>query len=211
MKVLAVLGSASARVLELAAALGEVVAVSVAQQATALQRAPAGVQRIHVWDDALAELAPGSDAEMAHAAVLAALARRLTTPLVVLCDSPRGLLGAATAEQLGLPLLSQVLGAEPIDDANLPLRVIRRCLHGVQQLRGPAAAVLSVVPGSEEPAEAASEPVTRWGLGELGLTPADLPRPLLRPVLTAPHASFPARRFATLEELVEQLRQDGLG
>lgn len=209
MKVLAVLGSASARVLELAAALGEVVAVEVAPQATA--QVPAGLQRIHIWDDALAELAPGSDAEMAHAAVLAALARRLTTPLVVLCETPRGLLGAATAEQLGLPLLSQVLGAEQIEDPSLPLRVIRRCLHGVQQLRGPAAAVLSVVPGSEEPVEASSEPPTRWGLGDLGLTPADLPRPLLRPVLTAPHASFPAKHFATLEELVEQLRQDGLG
>jgi electron transfer flavoprotein alpha/beta subunit len=148
---------------------------------------------------------------MAQAAVLAALARCLTTPLVVLCDTPRGLLGAATAEHLGLPLLSQVLGAELVEEPNLPLRVIRRCLHGVQQLRGPVAAVLSVVPGSEEPVGAQSEPPPRWSLGELGLTAADLPRPLLRQVLPAQRATFPAKQFATLDELVEQLRQDGLG
>ena len=41
--------------------------------------------------------------------------------------------------------------------------------------------------------------------------PRELPRALLRPILPAQHTSFPTKRFSSLEELVEQLRQDGLG
>lgn len=212
MKVLAVLGSADARVLELAASLGEVVAVALAPEPDALQRVPAGAQRIYLWEEPLADLlSPSPDGEMARSAVLAALARRLSTPLVVLAETSWGLLGAATAEQLGLPHLSQVLDVEQIEDPAMPLRVSRLGLHGVQKLRGPASVVLSVFPRPVAEPAAAPAPVPRWSLSDLGLTPADLPRPLLRQVQPAPRTRFPARRFATLEELVEQLRQDGLG
>lgn len=217
MKVLAVLGGADAGVLELAATLGEVVALAVAPQPTALHQASGAAQRVHLWDAALTEtVTPTSDGEMVLAAAIAATARRLSTQLVVVAETSRGLLGAAIAEQLALPHLSHVLGAELLPDPAQPLRVSRRCLHGVQQLRGPMMAVLEVfagpgpggLPSAPPPAELAVE---TWSLAEVGLTTVELPRALLRPILPAQHTSFPAKRFRSLEELVEQLRQDGLG
>ena len=215
MKVLAVLGGADAGVLELAATLGEVVALAVAPQPTALYQASGAAQRVHLWDAALTEtVTPTSDGEMVLAAAIAAAARRLSTQLVVVAETSRGLLGAAIAEQLALPHLSHVLSAELLPDPAQPLRVSRRCLHGVQQLRGPMMAVLEVFaePGQGPSAPPPSElAVETWSLAEVGLTTVELPRALLRPILPAQHTSFPAKRFSSLEELVEQLRQDGLG
>lgn len=212
MKILAVLGGADAGVLELAATLGEVVALVVAPQPTALYQASSAAQRVHLWDAVLAEtVTPSSDGEMVLAAVIAATARRLSTQLVVVSETPRGLLAAAIAEQLALPHISHVLGAELLSDPAQPLRISRRCLHGVQTLRGPAMAVLEVFAKSSSLSPQAELAVETWGLAEVGLTAVELPRALLRPVLPAQHTSFPAKRFSSLEELVEQLRQDGLG
>lgn len=212
MKVLAVLGGADAGVLELASTLGEVVALTVAPQPTALHQASGAAQRVHLWDAALAEtVTPTSDGEMVMAAAIAAAARRLSTQLVVVPETPRGLLAAAIAEQLALPHISHVLGAELLPDPAQPLRVSRRCLHGVQQLRGPMMAVLEVFAQGSSEAPPTELAIETWSLAEVGLTTVELPRALLRLILPALHTSFPARRFSSLEELVEQLRQDGLG
>lgn len=212
MKVLAVLGGADAGVLELAATLGEVVALAVAPQPTALHTASGAEQRIHLWDPALNEtVTPTSDGEMVLAAAIAATARRLSTQLVVVAETSRGLLASAIAEQLALPHISNVLGAELLPDPAQPLRVSRRCLHGVQQLRGPMMAVLEALAQSPSEPPRAELAVESWSLAEVGLTTVELPRALLRPVLPEQRTSFPAKRFSSLEELVEQLRQDGLG
>lgn len=223
MKVVAMLGAADSAVLRVARRLGEVTALAVSADRTALD-AVAAVQRVRLWDEALARLpAIGADREAVLATVLAAAARRLDGQLFVIAETPIGYLGSAVAEQLNLAHLSHVVDAALLDeDKEGPqLVVTRRCLHGLQRLRGPASAVLCVLPARGRTADAAS-PATpeqtapaaaevTWSLADVGLSAAELPRPLLRPLLPAQRTSFAPRRFDSVESLVARLRQDGLG
>ena len=223
MKVVAMLGAADSAVLRVARRLGEVTALAVSADRKALD-AVAAVQRVRLWDEALARLpAIGADREAVLATVLAAAARRLDGQLFVIAETPIGYLGSAVAEQLNLAHLSHVVDAALLDeDQEGPqLVVTRRCLHGLQRLRGPASAVLCVLPARGRTAAAASPATSEqtaptaaevtWSLADVGLSAAELPRPLLRPLLPAQRTSFAPRRFDSVESLVARLRQDGLG
>ena len=232
MKVVAILGPADPAVLRVACGLGEVTALVVSPDSTSLSRAVGVKQRVQIWDEALATLPPvGADREAILATVLAAAARHLDAQLFVIAETAVGYLGSAIAEQLNLAHLSQVVAAAVVDGEteNPQLRVSRRCLHGVQRLRGPAAGVLCVLPtasdfaaadktaaaggGSEGAPTQAGEPqIDRtWSLANIGLVKAELPRPLVRPVVPAQQTRFAPRRFDNLDQLVARLRQDGLG
>ena len=223
MKVVAMLGAADSAALRVARRLGEVTALSVSPDGAALG-AVAAVQRVRLWDPALAKLpAIGADREAVLATVLAAAARRLDAQLFVIAETPIGYLGSAVAEQLNLAHLSHVVDAAVSgdDSEGTQLVVTRRCLHGLQRLRGPASAVLCVLPASggankQAPADAispdsAQAPEVLWSLADVGLSPAELPRPLLRPLVPAQRTSFVPRRFDSVESLAARLRQDGLG
>jgi electron transfer flavoprotein alpha/beta subunit len=217
MRVVAILGTADRAVLRVAQSLGEVTALAISP--SALGATSAAMERVRLWDDELAELPPvGADREAVLATVLAAAARRLEAQLFVIAETATGYLGAAVAEQLNLSHLSQVVDVALVgaDGASPQLRVVRRCLHGVQRLHGPPAAVLCVVPatdGAAEPTAAAAPatPETLWNLAELGLTRSELPRPLVRVVSPAQRTLFAPRQFDNLDSLVARLRQDGLG
>lgn len=230
MKVVAILGTADAAVLRVACGLGEVTAIAVNPNGTSLRFAAGAKQRVQIWDDALGALPPsGADREAILATVLAAAARQLDAQLFVVAETAVGYLGSAIAEQLNLAHLSQVVAATLVDgdSENPQLRVSRRCLHGVQRLRGPAAGVLCVLPAAgdfaatatatggestESAASAGGQPIERtWSLANIGLVKAELPRPLVRPVVPAQHTRFGPRRFDNLDQLVARLRQDGLG
>ena len=219
MKVVAMLGTADQAVLRVAQGLGEVTALAVSPDSAALSAAAGAVPRVRLWDDALAELPPvGADREAVLATVLAAAARRLEAQLFVIAETPIGYLGSAVAEQLNLSHVSQVVAAALVggESVSPQLRVVRRCLHGVQRLHGPAAAVLCVVPAVDvvaDPAVAPSAPTpeTLWNLAEVGLTRPELPRPLVRVVSPPQRTLFSPRPFENLESLVARLRQDGLG
>lgn len=241
MRVAALLGiggsaQSDAAVLRIAAQLGEVAALAVSGEpapvALARARAAGTAQLARVWDAALESAlgsaaipAPGSgggDAdgpdESILATVLAAAARLLDAQIFVVGESPLGYVGPALAEQLNLPHLSAVLDAvrdaeDPAPDTAPTLIVHRRCLRGVQILRGPACGVLCVQPAADPIAPAALSPdeVERWDLEQLGLGASDLPRPLLRAVSPERTTRFAPRVFASAEALLERLRQDGLG
>ena len=235
MKVVAILGPADPAVLRVACGLGEVTALAVSPDSTSLSLAAGVKQRVQIWDDALSTLpSAGADREAILATVLAA-ARHLDAQLFVVAETSVGYLGSAIAEQLNLAHLSQVVAAAIVDgdSENLQLRVSRRCLHGIQRLRGPAAGVLCVLPtasdlaapdkkaaagggSDEEAAPADDRQIDRqidriWSLANIGLVKAELPRPLVRPVVPAQHTRFAPRRFDNLDQLVARLRQDGLG
>jgi len=223
MKVVAMLGTADQAVLRIAQGLGEVTALAVSPDGAALSVAAGALPRVRLWDDALAELPPvGADREAVLATVLAAAARRLEAQLFVIAETPIGYLGSAVAEQLNLSHVSQVVAAAlgGGDSLNPQLRIVRRCLHGVQRLHGPAAAVLCVVPAVDvvaDPAAAGVPPAeaapaeTLWNLAEVGLTRPELPRPLVRVISPPQRTLFSPRPFENLESLVARLRQDGLG
>lgn len=243
MRVAALLGiggsaQSDAAVLRIAAQLGEVAALAVSGEpapvALARARAAGTTQLARVWDAALesalgsaaipapASASGGSDAdgpdESILATVLAAAARLLDAQIFVVGESPLGYVGPALAEQLNLPHLSAVLDAvrdaeDPAPDTAPTLIVHRRCLRGVQILRGPACGVLCVQPSDAPIAPAALSPdeVERWDLEQLGLGASDLPRPLLRAVSPERATRFAPRVFASAEALLERLRQDGLG
>lgn len=231
MKVVAILGPADPAVLRVACGLGEVTALAVSPDSTSLTLVAGVKQRVQIWDDALSTLpASGADREAILATVLAAAARHLDAQLFVVAETPVGYLGSAIAEQLNLAHLSQVVAAAIVDgeSENPQLRVSRRCLHGVQRLRGPTAGVLCVLPmasdlaapdktaaagsGSDDAAPADDRQIDRiWSLANIGLVKAELPRPLVRPVVPAQHTRFAPRRFDNLDQLVARLRQDGLG
>ncbi len=222
MRVVAMLGVADPAVLRVAHSLGDVTALAVSPDRAALGAATTATQRVRLWDEALSDLPPvGADREAVLATVLAAAARRLESQIFVIAETAVGYLGSAVAEQLNLAHLSQVvevilLGAE---SASPQLRVVRRCLHGIQRLQGPAAAVLCVLPLADEEAApatvmSADQPTrkeTLWDLADVGLVAAELPRPLCRRVPAAAPTRFGPRRFDSLEALVARLRQDGLG
>lgn len=225
MKVVAMLGAADSAVLRVARRLGEVTALSMSPDSAAFASV-AATQRVRLWDPALAKLpAIGADREAVLATVLAAAARRLDAQLFVIAETSIGYLGSAVAEQLNLAHLSHVVDATvSADDPESPqLLVTRRCLHGLQRLRGPASAVLCVLPAPggatrQAPAEApgpdgalASGAEVSWSLADVGLSPAELPRPLLRALVPAQRTSFVPRRFDSVESLAARLRQDGLG
>ena len=223
MKVVAMLGAADSAVLRVARRLGEVTALAVSADRKALD-AVAAVQRVRLWDEALARLpAIGADREAVLATVLAAAARRLDGQLFVIAETPIGYLGSAVAEQLNLAHLSHVVDATLLaeDKEDPQLVVTRRCLHGLQRLRGPASAVLCVLPapGGAAPQVSADAPGADgapgaeviWSLADVGLSAAELPRPLLRALVPAQRTSFVPRRFDSVESLAARLRQDGLG
>jgi hypothetical protein len=222
MKVVAMLGTVDEAVLRVAHSLGEVTTLAISPSADLPETAGPITQRIRVWDEALGELpAVGSDREAVLATVFAAAARRLDAQLFVIAETSIGYLGSAVAEQLNLAHLSQVVQATLLgpESATSQLRVMRRCLHGVQKLRGPAAAVLCVLPGAApQPADTADEPKpgvavdeTVWTLADIGLVRSELPRPLVRVLQPAQSSGFAPRRFDSVESLAARLRQDGLG
>jgi hypothetical protein len=231
MKVLSLIGDEDTGTTRLAARLGECTAVAVAPDAAARElleaaRRDGATQLIQLWDDSLGELEREPlSRELMLTAVLAALARKLELRFFVVPETPYGWLGPALAEELDLPHLSAVLQAEidpnpqhalsQSDDHKPPpgLVVRRRCLQGVQKLRGPSVGVLCLLPDGVKPAKlpAGGEPgIDKWDLARLGLGPVDLPRPLLRVVVPERRQELRGRSFESLTALAERLRQDGL-
>lgn len=229
MKVLALIGDATIGSARLATRLGECTAVAVAADVTAKKlldeaRRDGATQLIQIWDDSLAELEREPlSRELMQTAVLAALARKLELRFFVVPETSYGWLGPALAEELDLPHLSAVLQAaidpeaassEDKNSANLTVR--RRCLQGVQKLRGPSVGVLCLLPEQVRPAAAAKTAasdemvVDKWDLARLGLGPVDLPRPLLRLVVPERRQELRGRTFENMLALAERLRQDGL-
>ena len=222
MRVVAMLGHADQAVLRVASSLGEVTALAISPDSARLDAAAVATQRVRLWDEALADLPPvGSDREAVLATAFAAAARRLESQIFVIAETAVGYLGSAVAEQLNLCHLSQVIEVVLLggESANPQLRVMRRCLHGIQRLQGPAAAVLCVLPTADDavsqaaaaPAETPLVVETTWSLADVGLAAAELPRPLCRLVDAATPTRFAPRLFDSVEALVARLRQDGLG
>lgn len=231
MKVLALIGDVSIGSARLAARLGECTAVAVAPDALAKKlleeaRRDGATQLIQIWDDSLAELEREPlSRELMQTAVLAALARKLELRFFVVPETSYGWLGPALAEELDLPHLSAVLQAEVEPQTAAPgedpknlsnLLVRRRCLQGVQKLRGPCVGVLCLLPGEMRATEAGKTgagddfTVDKWDLARLGLGPVDLPRPLLRLVVPERRQELRGRTFDSMAALAERLRQDGL-
>ncbi len=233
MKVVAFVGEGGIFAVRLAVQLGECTAVAIAADANAclpaLQqaRAEGATELICLSDGALAEMERDAvSKELMQAAVLSAFGRRLDARFFVVPDTALGWLGPSLAEELDLPHLTAVLGAELASDGEpaeaarsspLPnLRIRRRSLHGVQKLRGPVVGVLCVLPepGSEPaltpPPSKSNLEIQRWDLARLGLGPVDLPRPLLRPMLPERRSELSVRMLDSVAALAQRLRQDGL-
>jgi electron transfer flavoprotein alpha/beta subunit len=230
MTVLSVLGRGDDSVVQTATQLGETIAVLIAPAAPAAERLSAlgraGVSRvIHIWDEALSEpLRDSLEYEPTLVALLTGLLRLVEVKTLVVGDGRHAWLAPALAEDLDLPHVTSVLHAVPATaspSGNEDILIQRRCLHGVQRLRGPARCVLAVLPGGPLPVlplpksargvpRTAPPAVETWDLRRLGLTADDLPRPLLKlqqPERTSP---FPGRSFENVAELSERLRLDGL-
>lgn len=230
MKVIAlsVAGDGVNPAVELAAKLGDCTAVAIAPDtaATALAlddaRAAGASQLIHLWDEAFAETERDPLArELIQTTVLAALGRKLESRLFVVPETAYGWLGPALAEELDLPHLTGVIGVTPLprngepEQLPPPIEVRRRCLQGVQRLRGPAMGVLGVLPKEDKKSatatkKSAGSEIETWNLGRLGLGPVDLPRPLLRPLLPERRSTLTVRVYASISDLATRLRQDGL-
>lgn len=230
MTVLAILGRSDDAVVQTATQLGETFAVSISSTAPSGERlaalARAGVSRaLQIWDPALADtLQDCLELEPQLVALLTGLLRQVEVQTLVVGDGRHAWLAPALAEDLDLPHVTSVLNAVPAapgpagkDD----ILIQRRCLQGVQRLRGPSRCVLAVLPGGpvstlalpKSPrvsSRTASLSVETWDLRRLGLTADDLPRPLLG--LQQPHRTnpLPGRTFDTVAELGERLRLDGL-
>lgn len=247
MKVIALAGVAGNLAVSLGARLGECTAVAITAEAPVpgLQEAQAlgASQLIRLWDPALTE--PVQDPlgrEHLQATLLAVLCRRLEIRFVVVPETSEGWLGPALAEELDVPHVTGVLDAEIVAPAVPPsgqipsavsralamglptVRVQRRCLSGIQRLRGPAIGVLSVLPvaaGSTVSAQSGASStaagrqeklplIETWDLARLGISAMDLPRPLIRSVLPEKRTELTGRVFPNLQALAERLRQDGL-
>lgn len=230
MTVLAVLGRADDAVLQTATQLGETLAVVIASTAPPAERlsalARAGVSRvIQIWDTALAEpLKDTLEREPVTVTLLTSLLRQIEIKTLVVGDGRHAWLAPALAEDLDLPHVTSVLNAVPAPVAGTgkeDILIQRRCLHGVQRLRGPARCVLAILPGgpvsvlalptsSRGAPRSAVPAVETWDLRRLGLAIDELPRPLLKlqqPERTSP---LPGRTFESVAELGERLRLDGL-
>ena len=233
MKVLSLIGDAKSGCVRLGAQLGECTAVLIARdtpESAALReraRSDGAQQVIQVWDDGLIDLERDPlSRELMQTAVLAALGRKLETRFFIVPETSYGWLGPALAEELELPHVSATLHAEldpqappPTSDElsilpNVPgLIVRRRCLQGIQKLRGPAVGVLCLLPRGEDSAAAKADGAVeadKWDLARLGLGQVDLPRPLLRLVVPERRQTLRGRTFDSLLALAERLRQDGL-
>ncbi|HNN91036.1 MAG TPA: hypothetical protein PKI03_02160 [Pseudomonadota bacterium] len=230
MTVLAVLGRADDAVLQTAAQLGETLAVVIASTAPSAERLSAlariGVSRvIQIWDIALAEpLNDTLEREPVTVTLLTSLLRQIEIKTLVVGDGRHAWLAPALAEDLDLPHVTSVLNAVPAPVAGTgkeDILIQRRCLQGVQRLRGPARCVLAILPGgpvsvlalppsSPSAPRTAAPVVETWDLRRLGLAIDELPRPLLKlqqPERTSP---LPGRTFESVAELGERLRLDGL-
>lgn len=227
MKTVALIGEATSGCVRLAAQLGECTAVAVSADVAPLARAHSdgATQLIQIWDEGLVELEREPLArELMWTAVVSALSRKLESRFFVVPETSYGWLGPALAEELDLPHLSGVLSAELAKNVSaaeshlakgLPmLSIRRRCLQGVQKLRGPAVGVLCLLPREAPSSKAAPPsgelPIDKWNLERLGLGPVDLPRPLLRLVVPERRQELCGRTFDSLATLAERLRQDGL-
>ena len=228
MKTVALIGESPSGCVRLAAQLGECTAVVVgadAQARLAQAHSDGATELIQIWDESLGELEREPLAkELMWTAVLSALARKLETRFFVVPETSYGWLGPALAEELDLPHLSGVLSAEVAKNIStseaaaykgLPMLIVRRrCLQGVQKLRGPAVGVMCLLPRGATPSQASSPSsklsIDKWDLARLGLGPVDLPRPLLRLVVPERRQELSGRTFDSLVTLAERLRQDGL-
>jgi electron transfer flavoprotein alpha/beta subunit len=210
-KVLVLLAKADAAALEVALALGkdETVALRAGppeEEPLLHAAAAAGASRVvRLWDPVLADID-----YLGLATALSAAARTLGCALVVAGDRGEGAVGPAAAEGLDVPHLTGVLSAELTGQS---LQVRRLTLAGIQTLRGPASAVLCVVPRSLDPLppSAPACAVEVLGLADVGLTPEQLQhrRRLCVVQEGAPERPSP-RRFASAAELIARLREDGL-
>lgn len=230
MTVLAVLGRSDDAVLHTAAGLGDTIAVLIASTAPSVERllalGKAGVSRvIHIWDAALTEpLGDSLEREPMTVALLTSLLRQVEIATVVVGDGRHAWLAPSLAEDLDLPHVTSVLHAVSVTGglaSKEDILLQRRCLQGVQRLRGPARCVLAVLPGGPVPAlalpksprspsRATAPAVETWDLGRLRLAIDELPRPLLK--LQQPERTTPpqGRTFDSIAELGERLRLDGL-
>lgn len=248
MKVIALAGVAGNLAVSLGARLGECLAVSITAETPVpgLQEAHGlgATQLLRLWDASLTE--PVQDPlgrEHLQATLLAVLCRRLELRFVVVPETSEGWLGPALAEELDVPHVTGVLDAEIQAPSAQPpsavpatlsralamglptIKVQRRCLSGIQRLRGPAIGVLSVLPvaaGANAPSPTAATAATAagkqeklplietWDLARLGISAMDLPRPLIRSVLPEKRTELSGRVFPNLQALAERLRQDGL-
>ncbi|HMU41374.1 MAG TPA: hypothetical protein PKE31_20360 [Pseudomonadota bacterium] len=216
MKVLVLVSPLCGRAVKLAASLGDVYALALAETDAVFSGVPLpdSARRVRVWDkmfqdDALHPF----DGEARAAVVVAQVARHVGASTVLLTESTAGYLGAAVAEQLNLALVSDVISAQLEGRSDPELVVSRRGLRHVQTLRGGVQAVLSVLPPLTESTQTIEvengAPSTVLSLEDLSLSAADLPAPTLR-TQNAPQRHHQPRLFLGAELLVERLRRDGL-
>lgn len=248
MKIIALAGVAGNVAVSLGTRLGigECLAVAITPETSVpgLQEAHGlgATQLIKLWDPALNEVAQDAlGREYLQATLLAVLCRRLDIRFAVVPETSEGWLGPALAEELDVPHVTGVLdaalapAAQPTSNVPAPLnraaalgvpliKVQRRCLSGIQRLRGPAIGVLSVLPVASAATSAAGAGqstsgagkqeklplIETWDLARLGISAMDLPRPLIRGVLPEKRTELGGRVFPSLQALAERLRQDGL-
>lgn len=245
MKVIALAGVAGNVAVSLGTRLGpgvgECLAVAITPETSVpgLQEAHAlgATQLIKLWDPALNEVAQDAlGREYLQATLLAVLCRRLDIRFAVVPETSEGWLGPALAEELDVPHVTGVLDAalappaQPATNVPAPLsraaalgvpviKVQRRCLLGIQRLRGPAIGVLSVLPVASPAAAQATSGAGKqeklplfetWDLARLGISAMDLPRPLIRGVVPEKRTELGGRVYPSVQALAERLRQDGL-
>jgi electron transfer flavoprotein beta subunit len=203
----------------LAASLGEITAIAVAPPGEAIEavladaRARGAERAIRLWDDAMETTDYLGVAYALAATVRTVLGGDLTAnPAVILCgDEGRGAVGPAVAERLAIPHLGEVIGAQ-IDDGRVVARRRSGSVVRLYAARPPLVLCASTVAGEAKAkvAQPGASMTESWGLGQAGLTGAELAyRKRFRPHPSAGPESK-ARVFTDVSALVERLRADGV-
>jgi len=207
--------------LRLGATLAETTVVAVAPAGDAAEallsraRDDGAARTVRLWDESLAATDYLGVAYALSAMVRTAVGDLAAQPTVILCgDRGRGAVGAAVAERLQVPHLSDVIGAQLVDG-----RVVARRRAGavvrLYAARPPVVLCVSATAGALPKPEAAGWTAAAgstedWTLEKVGLTPAELSyRKRFRPH-PSPGPNATPRVFADVPSLLERLRSDGL-
>jgi electron transfer flavoprotein alpha/beta subunit len=215
MRAVALIGRpADVALVRAATAIGDTVALTARDEETArpllaAARAAGAKRLVRVWDPAL-ETTDYLGLAYALAAAVRASGELATTTVILAGDRGRCVIGPAVAERLSIPLLGRALGVE-LRDGKV---VARRCGRDVVRSYSatPPALVCLTLDGSAGTAAAPGDvdDVESWTLSKVGLSAAELsyrkhfaPTPALAPTPEA-------RRFDSIESLLERLRAEGL-
>lgn len=229
MKVLVLAGAGCAQAVQIALRLGEVTVLEVLDRRPEIRPNPArrdhvGVgQSLRLCDEVLfSRLQDITERLCTLTSVLAAATRTYAPEIVIVPEDSSVAVGPLLAEELDWPHVTGVVDAQLMPNLVVPteqdLLVKRLVLRGIQRLRGPAKAVLSVWPSmrpastSSGGAESRRKSVESQdiNLSSLGLCAEDLQRPLLRATRPERRSLYAGKAFDTVEDLAERLRQDGL-